>query len=1183
MKRLSKFKSLIFILFYFTSFVNSEDNQQVLKGMVSVTRSLDTYLKGVYDFSGLVGENSEVNGSLWFCEYIAMVQYPSKADGYLRYYTKTGFPEYKELAEQFIDKIYKVYTSTKDKDGKNWLPTQQFIAGDGKFYGYDQGPRFKRSTPLIRHPIPYNQSKGKYQIESAGFPDAFGIGMYELAKEVEKVKEVRKVEEGKEKKENKEYKEKLIEILNGIVDFWNRDYMRYKKSVAFLYRTEDVEPLNPQPQKKEPKWSCMGSDLIYSVLALNELGQDTNKYDTNLMLFLKTYCDERVNHSGESRIDYLDSRMIELAKYFKNKGKYEGLTNWVFNILPSFYRKRSDRVEFMLDGSLKGSSTTPLLDLYAQLGMKEQFKKLWNNIWNNYFGEEGIKVNDKCVSINNSGYPVLLDAGYQGWLKGILTDEEFISAVQRYYNFKGNERSYRDLNDWVIEIEEWDRIRPNWNATPYDCYPEQVETEGYYKGIPQGFMMHSIPVGSLNSPSRENTKRNLYYQFTSPFANHAEKQRYGLAQAFNLLNTFKNSIPVFNKIEEDKLTTKVVYKEPKAPKGLPCMGIVDVTELYYKDRKISIKDGYEVTEVLNKDKNISWQISHILDYKKPFSEENNAKLCFLIEAEGKEVEGEITIIVRKRNLPYYVTESEELKKSDKIKDLSFIEKQNQDIVTDNVRLKNAFKSYENKDFLKDWRVWCEAYRYNEKEVNPKLESNIKGYFNKELNLEDDPKLKKNISKYFKGELKIEDRVDLIISFSRIYFIYDGELKKEILKAIEKNICILLNEKDYGLKAIESLIRYGVLFPDNVKSKESLESGWIKLKEFLSKRINTEGYDKEKELLQIAKTLIEIERLGQINNIKIPDEIFKTTEKILEFLMYCSNSDGRIPSFIDKSGENIREWLYWGSKIYKRSDFRYVAFGGLIMENSFAPEKTSISCPESGIYVMRSSWDIRDRYRNRSGSDEDRQRVMIVDSKTGEFEISGYNKVLIKGNANGNYKVSKWESNEKEDILVLKDEEKKIEKEIKFVKPNYWIICMNGPSEISDELELNGVEVINEESRARTLSGNLPGAYSQLDIKLRYLGDVQVVSYKAKLEVKDKVVKLSGVYGIGYVIYPYIDDDKKCSYERISGNYKPKVTDRIVTHFAKNEVYREKRICYVPDIEVKEVEGEVKVIEKSKEK
>jgi len=452
---------LLIISLQFPAFGDNND-KQILRGMVSVVRSMDTYMKGVYDYPGLNGENSEVNGDLYLCEYIAMHQYPSKADGYIRFYAKTGIPEYREVAQQFIDKMYKVYKETKDSKGQNWIPTQQFIAKDGKFYGYSKGPHFTRNT---NSPIPFDQSQGKCMIEGAGFPDAWGIGMLELCKTASFLDD--------------DHKAKLAEILYCMADFWNRDYMRYNKNGVFLYRTEDVEPLNPKPQINPPRWGYMASEVIYSVAALNELGKDTSRYDTNLILFLKTYVKERANHKDDARIDYLDSRMLVLSDYFKSKNKNADLTDWVYEKVSLLLKNKPYSAQFMLGGNSTTYSTIPYLNTLAQLKLKEKYKGLWDDIWNNNFDERGILNGDEHATINNSGYAILLDAGYQGWLNGMLTNEEFIESISRYYCFKGDPRNYRDLDDWVLETEAWDRENPGWQATPYDCYPEQVEPEAY--------------------------------------------------------------------------------------------------------------------------------------------------------------------------------------------------------------------------------------------------------------------------------------------------------------------------------------------------------------------------------------------------------------------------------------------------------------------------------------------------------------------------------------------------------------------------------------------------------------------------------------------------------------------------------------------------------------------------------
>jgi len=169
---------------------------------------------------------------------------------------------------------------------------------------------------------------------------------------------------------------------------------------------------------------------------------------------------------------------------------------------------------------------------------------------------------------------------------------------------------------------------------------------------------------------------------------------------------------------------------------------------------------------------------------------------------------------------------------------------------------------------------------------------------------------------------------------------------------------------------------------------------------------------------------------------------------------------------------------------------------------------------------------------------------------------------------------------------LKDEINRNEKEIVFIKPDYWTIRLKGVAEVSDVLELNGAEIIQDKNRVRTETKRRIGLYRQLGIKMRYFGEVQIIPFRAKTEINNKKVTLSGAYEISYVIYPYVDDDTKCSYKRLEEGYIPKSTDDITIVFSgKNDEkrYMEKRIPYVPDIEVKEEECTIKVTKKEFEK
>jgi len=294
-----------------------------------------------------------------------------------------------------------------------------------------------------------------------------------------------------------------------------------------------------------------------------------------------------------------------------------------------------------------------------------------------------------------------------------------------------------------------------------------------------------------------------------------------------------------------------------------------------------------------------------------------------------------------------------------------------------------------------------------------------------------------------------------------------------------------------------------------------------LRQFLTKRINQEGYDKEREPIKIVKVLTEVERLCQINNVQIPDEVFKTTERILEFLMYCSNPDGTVSEFIDKSKENIREWLYWGSRIYKRSDFRYVAFGGLLMENSFPPEKTSVAYPECGIYVMRNGWDIRDRSKKivLSVNEMLEERCTNLVYQGNKLVISGNSGELAEINFEDCDKVNNWVNDGTKDYLKIG------KNEIIFIKPNYIVL------KPSKKVTVKGKNIFQDVGKLKTRNNSE---------NIRYKG-LRPLRGEELLEIfrlDDEVVinkTESGYELIGgdLFIYLYSDDFRKRQKEEIT--------------------------------------------------
>jgi len=1148
----------LLISFIFCIYPSSADeSKQILAGQVSVFRSLEVYVKGIYKFSGLFAESAEVDGDLYQCEAVHTAQFSCKADGYLRFYIKTKIPEFKGMTEEIIDRLHKVYKSTKTKDGKNWLPTQSLVSDDGKFYPYSKGKRFTRWIP---HPIPYDQSQGKYFIKSADFPDAFGIGILQLSENANYLSE--------------DHRKKLVEILEGVAEFWNSEYMVVKIKDSFYYRTEDISPANPTPQKDKISWGCQASDIIYSVKTLYNLGVNTDKYDENLTLFLKTYLSERDRHSSDFRIDYLDDRVLELSEYFNKKSKNQDLTKRAYVKLKVIHEKSPEKAVFMFDGITDEYSTIPFLEIYRKLGLKDKFVKLWKDIWDNNFDDElGIKILSGRKGINGSAYSVLLDQGYHGWKEKMLTDEEFIKEFKRYYMFKGNPKNYRDLDDWVIETGELlDGKVPNWTATPYDCYPSKIETEHYYGYEPQGYTTDRIPFGE-KSKEREARECNIYTQYVAPYEIHAEKSRYGKAMSFNLLDTSEN--PVLDikdnkQNKDDKIEFKVKFKYPENLAGFSCMGIIDVTEMYYENKVSAIKEGYQITKVICGNEEIPFEISHMLAYEEPFSVKNRARLCFLATSkDSKNKEGEIQIIAEKIKFPYYY-EQADIKKSAPLKepeDLQYYKMPSQEKTykLEYYEAEKWLKAYEEKKVdvkMKDivykyWLYWVLAYQTQNKK-NPKVTEKhlqkylkiLKYYLDLEKTTNAEAALRLNeITKFYsclKNEIQKDAELNRLLNRR---FVEDV---KYLLENPSKKDSVALLEESKGL------IRYGILFPTREKSKEAKETGFNQIVQYLKGNINEEGMEKNKETVRTARILIEVIRLSELNKQGVPKEIIKTLENITEFLMYVSNPDGTVSNAADNSGgENIREIFYWTSKITKRKDFRFTAFGGLSMENSFEPEKTSISFPKSGIYVMRNGWDIRDRYKRpfaKYKDNEKRQAVYLV-TQDGD-SISCYNRTLTSNQNKQN--VKKWVSSGKYDYLKTEQKDGTI-KEILYIKPNYWIVRPGKEYSLEKEFKL-----INQ---VKDLQKNVIRSENKYEVGYLY----QLLK-KGKGEVM-----LQEIDREIYLIYCYHNDIIKSRMIELGEKYKKKEGETIVACLQGKGVPPKymKMMPLVPEIKIyKEESGKI---------
>ncbi len=122
-------------------------------------------------------------------------------------------------------------------------------------------------------------------------------------------------------------------------------------------------------------------------------------------------------------------------------------------------------------------------------------------------------------------------------------------------------------------------------------------------------------------------------------------------------------------------------------------------------------------------------------------------------------------------------------------------------------------------------------------------------------------------------------------------------------------------------------------------------------------------------------------LARANNFKLPPQVEQTLLLLLDHLMYITRPDGTTPFVGDDDGgrlamldvspaNDFRGTLGVGAVMFERADYKFVAADaaeelswltgveGLIKFDSIVakhPEKTSVSFPQGGYFVMRDGW------------------------------------------------------------------------------------------------------------------------------------------------------------------------------------------------------------------------------------
>ncbi len=100
------------------------------------------------------------------------------------------------------------------------------------------------------------------------------------------------------------------------------------------------------------------------------------------------------------------------------------------------------------------------------------------------------------------------------------------------------------------------------------------------------------------------------------------------------------------------------------------------------------------------------------------------------------------------------------------------------------------------------------------------------------------------------------------------------------------------------------------------------------------------------------------RLSQMNGIEVPPPCARRICRALDFAMHVHRPDGLIPALSDSDSRDFRELLSWGSELFGRADYAWVASAG---GRGRPPAITNRIFDTSGYAILRSPWVSNEPY------------------------------------------------------------------------------------------------------------------------------------------------------------------------------------------------------------------------------
>jgi hypothetical protein len=627
---------------------------QMTNGMTALLKSLDIYYKATISYKDLIPEGTEVNGDISNFDHVPVPQYPVKADGYYRFYNALKYQPYKDLGNHIVNKLYRLYQETKDANGKSFILWNNLMDKDGKVYGYGSGHKMIYFAPGT---VPYNQSKNKFNIKDVVFQDALGQGFLDLSE----IKETL----------DPEIQSKLIEMLNGTLEFLHQPYVLVKRNDEYFWRIDSFAPYEPKPfegKLNKQDWSYLGQDIVLMYMALQNFDSEKAKiYSDSMVEFSKFYISGRLNLSKEQgahqphNIYKLDHRMLSLAKFAKEKSlsQFDFLDSWLMKELPKIYEVLP-KIEYSENGATNHSwSTQAMLEVYRLLGLKKQCQKFWELTFDNNMKRIGIFSEHRILPMNFSSYPLYFDYSKKSFDSGILDENKFKIVFQKMFLIYGNPSLLRNNLSYALDLTPNLKNKPMWGNAPYDSYIEGVLPEGIYaNGSAQAFYTIYNMYNSKEDFSRY-AYFYRYYQYTAPFQYHSDRYSYGKAESYALIKMPSDQLG--NLVDKgDEKTYSIEVETPNLPEGMPIFGHLDISSIMYKGFSAKTPSELKPLKIQCNGQALPFKEYQVFEYDDIFrSEIDKAKLVFGLWNTGPNKKVKVEVVFKKKQLKQYFSLSKD--------------------------------------------------------------------------------------------------------------------------------------------------------------------------------------------------------------------------------------------------------------------------------------------------------------------------------------------------------------------------------------------------------------------------------------------------------------------------------------------------------------------------------------------